>query len=146
MAVDVTVETVIERPIEVVAAYAADPSHAPEWYANIRAVAWRTQPPVRLGTRVDFEARFLGRSLAYTYEVVAFEPGRLLVMQTAEGPFPMRTTYAWEALTAGSTRMTLRNTGNPSGFAKLSAPVMERAMRRATSKDLARIKGILERA
>ena len=62
---------------------------------------------------------------------------------TAQGPFPMRTTYTWEPA-AGGTRMTLTNTGDPSGFARVAAPVMERAMRRATTRDLARLRAVLE--
>jgi uncharacterized protein YndB with AHSA1/START domain len=143
MAVDVTVETVIARPVDEVAAYAADPTHAPEWYVNIRSVEWQTPPPVAVGSRMDFVAHFLGRRIAYTYEVVELVPGERLVMATAQGPFPMRTTYTWEPV-AGGTRMTLTNTGEPSGFSRVAAPVMERAMRRATSKDLARLAAILE--
>lgn len=144
MSVDVQVETTIARPPDEVAAYAGDPSNAPEWYANIRSVVWQTPPPVAVGSRMDFVAQFLGRRLAYTYEVVTLVPGERLVMRTADGPFPMETTYTWEPA-EGGTRMTLRNRGNPSGFAQLAAPVMERAMRRATTKDLARLKALLER-
>ncbi len=143
MTVDVQVETTIERPPEVVAAYAGDPGNAPEWYANIASVVWRTPPPVVVGSRMDFVARFLGRRLAYTYEVVELVPERRLVMRTADGPFPMETTYTWEPA-GGDTRMTLRNRGTPSGFAKVAGPVLERAMRRATTKDLARLKALLE--
>lgn len=144
MDVDVQVERVIRAPREAVAAYAGDPSHAPEWYANIRSVEWRTPPPVAVGSRMDFVARFLGRRLAYTYEVVELVPGELLVMRTADGPFPMQTAYTWSDAPDG-TLMTLRNTGRPSGFAAVAAPVMERAMRRATTKDLERLAGLLER-
>jgi len=143
MAVDVQVETVISRPVAEVAGYAGDPSNAPEWYVNIRSVEWETDPPVRVGSRIAFVARFLGRRIAYTYEVVELVPGARLVMQTAQGPFPMRTTYTW-APVDGGTLMTLRNDGEPSGFAKVTAPVMELAMRRATTKDLARLKARLE--
>ena len=143
MSVDVQVETVIERPVDVVAAFAGDPTNAPQWYANIRSVAWQTPPPVAVGSRMDFVAQFLGRRLAYTYEVVELEPLERLVMRTAEGPFPMETSYTWSPVQAG-TRMTLRNRGNPSGFARIAAPVMEVAMRRATTKDLARLKALLE--
>ena len=93
---------------------------------------------------MDFVARFLGRRMAYTYEVVELVENESLVMRTADGPFPMETTYRWEPV-EGGTRMTLRNRGNPSGFAQLTGPLMERAMRRATTKDLARLKSILER-
>ena len=141
--VDVSVERVIAAPLDVVAAYAADPGNAPSWYANIVSVEWRTPPPVAVGSRMDFVARFLGRRLSYTYEVVELVPGERLAMRTAEGPFPMETTYTWRAAGEG-TLMTLRNTGRPSGFARTAAPVMSAAMRRATTKDLERLAGILE--
>ncbi len=144
MTVDVQVETVIDRAPDEVAQFAGDPSNAPAWYANIRSIEWRTDPPVAVGSRMDFVAQFLGRSLAYTYEVVELESARRLVMRTADGPFPMETTYTWEPTADGGTRMTLRNRGNPSGFSRMAAPVMERAMRRATTKDLARLKALLE--
>lgn len=137
-------EIVIDRPCPVVAGYAGDPSNATEWYANIESVEWRTAPPVRAGSAMDFVARFLGRRLAYTYEVVELVPGERLVMRTAQGPFPMRTTYTWQPVDPGRTRMTLRNQGEPAGFGKVAAPVMAAAMRRANEKDLARLKRILE--
>lgn len=144
MGVDVRTEIVIDRPIEVVAAYAADPSSAPSWYANIDSAEWKTPPPAAVGTRVAFVARFLGRRLEYTYELVDLVPGERLVMRTAQGPFPMETTYTWTAVGESSTRMTLRNRGEPAGFSRVLAPFMAPAIRRANRKDLARIKEILE--
>ena len=143
MGVDVVVETTIARPVAEVAAYAGDPSNAPEWYANITSVEWRTDRPVAVGSEMDFVARFLGRTLSYTYRVTELVPGARLVMETAQGPFPMRTTYTWEPAAEG-TRMTLQNTGSPAGFGRVAAPVVEAAMRRATAKDLARLKALLE--
>jgi uncharacterized membrane protein len=145
MAVDVVTEIIIERPSGQVAAYAADPSNAPIWYANIESVSWKTPPPIAVGSKIDFVARFLGRRLAYTYEIVDLVPGRRLVMRTAQGPFPMETTYTWQPLGETRTRMTLRNRGEPTGFSTVAAPVMAAAMRRANRKDLANVKRILER-
>jgi uncharacterized membrane protein len=142
MEVDVQVESVIPFPLEQVASFAGDPTNAPQWYANIQSVTWRTGPPVVVGSKVDFEARFLGRRLAYTYEVVELEPGERLVMRTADGPFPMETTYLWRAV-PGGTLMKLRNRGTPSGFAKVAAPVMVKAMRGAMTKDLERLARVL---
>jgi uncharacterized membrane protein len=135
---------VIERPREVVSAYATDPGRAPEWYENIDSVEWKTPPPLAIGSLVAFVARFLGRRLAYTYEIVELIPGERLVMRTREGPFPMETSYGFADAGAGRTRMTLRNRGQPSGFARVAAPFMSAAMRRANRKDLARIKVLLE--
>jgi uncharacterized membrane protein len=142
--VDVTTDTVIDRPIAGVASFATDPGNAPKWYANIRSVEWETPPPVAPGSRMAFVATFLGRTLSYTYEVTELVPEQRLVMRTAEGPFPTQTTYTWEALGADQTRMTLRNTGEPQGFARLGTPVVTRAMRRAMTKDLAMLKQVLE--
>jgi uncharacterized protein YndB with AHSA1/START domain len=145
MAVDVLTDIVIDRPPDRVAAYAGDPSNAPEWYVNIKAVEWKTPAPLAIGSRLAFVARFLGRRLAYTYEIVELVPGRRLVMRTAEGPFPMETTYTWEPEGDGRTKMTLRNRGEPSGFSKVVGPLMAAAMRRANKKDLTRLKAIMER-
>ena len=146
MAVDVLTEITIARPADAVAAYAADPSNSPAWYKNITSITWETSPPLRPGSRVTFTARFLGRQLGYTYEVTDFTPGQRLVMRTAQGPFPMETTYTWQAIDDGSTRMTLRNRGEPAGFPELTAPLMTIAMKRATRKDLRNLKAILETA
>jgi len=142
--VDVLTETVIRRPRGEVAAYAGDPTNAPEWYANIASVEWQTPPPVGIGSRMDFVATFLGRRLAYTYEVVEMVPGERLVMRTAQGPFPMETTYTWQALDPDSTLMSLRNRGRPTGFSRIVAPFMAAVVRRANHADLARLRTLLE--
>jgi uncharacterized protein YndB with AHSA1/START domain len=145
VAVDVQVERTIPRPRSEVAAYAADPDNTTSWYTNIKTVEWETPRPLAVGSRLAFIATFLGRRLAYTYEIRELVPGERLVMSTAQGPFPMETTYTWQDAGDGATRMTLRNRGEPSGFKKIAAPVMARAMRRAMTKDLERLSEILRR-
>ena len=144
MSVDVSSSILINRPRDLVFSYAANPDHAPEWYVNIKTVEWKTPPPVTIGSQVAFVAHFLGRRMAYTYEVAELVPGERLVMRTADGPFPMETTYTWETTPDGATRMTLRNRGIPTGFSKWLAPFMAGAMRRANRKDLAALKKRLE--
>jgi uncharacterized membrane protein len=145
MTVDVPTETDIDQPRSVVASYASDPDNATRWYQNITSVEWQTPKPLTAGSRIAFAARFLRRRLAYTYQVTELIPGERLVQATAEGPFPMETTYTWADNPAGGTTMKLRNRGNPAGFTKLAAPMMARAMRRANQKDLSQLKALLER-
>jgi hypothetical protein len=145
MPVDVVTTIEIARPRAEVAAFAGDPDNVTAWYENIKSVEWETAPPMAVGSRMAFVAQFLGRRLAYTYEVLELVPGERLVMSTAQGPFPMTTTYTWEDASGGGTRMTLRNAGEPTGFSKIGAPMMASAMRRANRKDLERLKTLLER-
>jgi hypothetical protein len=144
MRVDVESEIEIDRPRHAVAAYASDPDNATDWYENIEGVEWKTRGPLAVGSRIAFVARFLGRRIVYTYEVRELVPGERFAMRTAAGPFPMETVYTWEDTASGGTRMTLRNRGEPSGFSKVAAPVMLRAIRRANRKDLGRLKQIME--
>ncbi|MEQ1588318.1 MAG: SRPBCC family protein [Cyclobacteriaceae bacterium] len=143
--VDVLTEISINAPIGKVVDYAANPDNAPEWYVNIKSADWKTPKPLMVGSQVAFVAYFFGRKLAYTYEFIELIPQQKLVMRTFEGPFPMETTYTWTAIDDHTTKMTLQNKGNPTGFSKLFAPFMATMMRKANAKDLINIKKIIER-
>jgi uncharacterized protein YndB with AHSA1/START domain len=141
---DVTTRTEIDRPRAEVAAYVSNPDNVTAWYENITSVRWESSPPAKVGSRIAFTARFLGRELAYTYEVREIVADERFVMSTSHGPFPMETTYSWEDTPSGGTRMTLRNRGRPTGFSRMATPMLAAAMRRANRKDLVRLKAVLE--
>lgn len=143
MSVDVVTQVEIARARDHVASFASDPSNATKWYRNIDAVTWETSPPLAVGSRVRFRARFLGRTFEYTYEVLELDPTERLVMSMRSGPFPMETSYRWEDAARG-TRMTLRNRGEPEGYLRMLDGVVAAAMRRANRADLARLKALLE--
>lgn len=142
--VNVQTEIIINKPIDLVSDYAANPDNAPEWYVNIKSAEWKTPKPLTVGSKVAFIAYFLGRKLVYTYEFVELIPRQKLVMQTAEGPFPMQTIYTWIAIDGHTTKMILQNKGKPTGFSKLFVPFMTLMMRKANNKDLKNIKHIIE--
>lgn len=145
MSVDVLTEITIACPRELVADYAANLDNAPRWYVNIKSAEWKSPPPLRIGSKVAFIAHFLDKRMAYTYEMAEYIPHQRLVMRTAEGPFPMETTYTWEPSVRNGTRMTLRNRGDPKGFSRLLAPFIVIAMRRANRNDPMRLKALLEK-
>ncbi|RFU70951.1 ATPase [Peribacillus saganii] len=142
--VDVFTEISISCPLKTVSEYAANPDNAPEWYLNIKSAEWLTQKSLKIGSQIAFKAQFLGRDLAYVYEIVEYVPGEKLVMKTADGPFPMETTYTWKYIDDTLTKMTLQNKGNPTGFSRILTPFMSLMMEKANKKDLKRIKAILE--
>jgi uncharacterized protein YndB with AHSA1/START domain len=142
--IDVETEGMIRRPRDEVAAYAAQPDTAPAWYVNIESATWETAPPLQVGSRFAFVARFVGRRLTYVYEVKEFVPGERLVMATTDGPLAMETTYSWIDVPEG-TLMRLRNRGEPSGISRWLTPFMAGAVRRANREDLVRLKELLEK-
>lgn len=143
--VNVFTEIVIHKSVEVVSAYATNPDNAPEWYVNIKSAEWKTEKPLKVGSKVAFVAHFLGKKISYIYEFIELVPNKKLVMRTAEGPFPMETTYTWTSLSENKTRMTLQNKGVPSGFSRFLTPFMSMMMQKANRKDLINIKNIIEK-
>jgi uncharacterized membrane protein len=142
--VDVRTEIEIDRPRGEVAEYATNPGNARAWYEHIKKVDWNSTKPLEVGSRIVFGAHFLGKRLDYVYEIKELDPGRLLVMATAAGPFPMETTYAWEDTADGGTKMFLRNRGRPRGFSRVTAIFLARSMRKANQRDLECLKAVLE--
>ena len=143
--VDVITEITINRPLAEVARFASEPDNATKWYENIKAVEWKSPKPLRVGSLIAFRAEFLWKKLEYVYEVAENIENEKFVMRTADGPFPMETTYSWESMGENETRMWLRNRGNPSGFFSLFAPFMSMMMRSENRKDLKRLKSVLEK-
>jgi uncharacterized membrane protein len=142
--VDVETEIKIAKPAKKVAEFAMDPDNATSWYKNIKSVEWKSQKPLRQGSKVAFVAKFLGRTLNYTYKITELIHEQRLVMSTDEGPFPMETTYTFSAINGNETLMTLRNRGTPTGFSRFFAPIMAMMMRKANRKDLEKLKEVLE--
>lgn len=141
--VDVETSILLNVDIQSVSTYVSNPDHAPEWYDNIKSIEWKTEKPLQIGSLLAFKAQFLGKEMAYVYKVTELSDN-IMVMRTEDGPFPMQTSYIWEEVEPGKTKMILRNTGRPSGFSFIFSPFMKMAMKRANNKDLKKLKIILE--
>src|SRR5512132_3305396 len=104
MAVDVTATASIDRPRDQVAAYLRDPANDTTWIGGVRSARLLTPEPVRIGSRVERVAGFLGRRVEYVNEVTELT-GDWLVMRSVQSPFPMRVTYGHRQASDGATEV-----------------------------------------
>jgi hypothetical protein len=88
VAVEVETSIDIECPRSVDAAYVSNPDNATDWYVNIESVDWKTPRPAVVGSHVAFVANFLGRRIAYTYEVRDIVPDERFVMSHRRRTLP----------------------------------------------------------
>lgn len=143
MAIDVPVTTVIARPREAVASFAMDPTNDTRWIGGIKKVDWLTEPPLRVGSRIQRLAKFLGRSIDYVLEVADLTPGREVVMKSVKAPFPMTVTYSFRDA-PGGTEAGVRVQGGSGIVFALAGPLMASQVRRSLRGDLRRLKAISE--
>ena len=144
MTVDVTSEIEIKRWVPEVASFATNPDNVTKWYSKIKSVEWKSPRPLRVGTRIAFVSRFLGRKIVTTYEVMEFVPSERLVMRTLDAAFPMETSYTWKPAEMGGTLMILRIRRKLDGLMHWFKPLVALAMGYANRRDLGRLKALLE--
>ena len=142
MNIDVKAEVVINRPKDEVAGFAMNADNDPIWIGGIVEAKVVTEPPFGKGTKVARVAKFMGRRMEYTPEVIRYEPGKLLEMST-DVPFEMTIRYEFEDAGDG-TLARIRVQGEGSGFYRLAAPLLARMVKRNVTSDLRTLKRLLE--
>jgi hypothetical protein len=143
MGVDASAETVIQRPRGEVAGFVVEPQNDPRWIGGIRTSRPLDGGSTAVGSRVERQASFLGRRIDYVNEVVELEPDVRLRMRSVQAPFPMDITYEFADAGAG-THMRIRVRGDAGRFYRIAAPVLSFAVRRSITRDLDRLRRLLE--
>jgi hypothetical protein len=126
--------------------YVADMANNPEWQGGMERCTWTSDPPLRLGSTYDQEARFLGRSIVSSFEVVEYEPGHLIRIKTTGGSMPIDVTRTVEPLGPGRCRVEAVVRGEATGPMRLLGPVLPRLVGRSVDGDYRRLKALLEAA
>ena len=140
---DITVSVDIQRPVEDVFAFVVDVTNDTAWIDGIREARLLGGGPIATGSHVERIAGFLGRKIEYEIEVTDFEPNVRLHMKTVKATFPMVLWYDFEPTETG-TRFTQRVQGSPGGFFRLARPLLEVALRKNVTRDMNKLRGILE--
>jgi uncharacterized membrane protein len=133
----------IQRPLEVVFAYAADPRNGPQWQGAIKAVRVTPDGPPRVGTKTTVMASFLGVKLEAANEITALEPNRSVSTKGSSGPATLDGTFHFEA-GGGGTRLSATVQMEPGGLFKVAGPVFASQLKKQFEADFQRLKQLLE--
>ena len=133
----------IARPAPAVFEFVAEVSNNPVWQKGMKRCEWITDGPVALGSQYRQEASFLGRSIVSVFEVVEFEPGARVVIDTIESTFPIRVERRVDAVDDASCRVTATIDGGPK-VPRFLRGVMGRMAQRSVDRDYDRLVEHLE--
>ena len=141
---EVTVSINIDRPPQEVFDYLADMSNNPNWQNGMQTCTWTSDPPLRLGSTYDQEAKFLGKRIVSSFEVVEFEPGERIRIRTTSGTMPIDVTRQVAPDESGGTEVGAVVRGEPTGLLRLANPVMRLLVQTSVRRDYRRLKQVLE--
>jgi hypothetical protein len=135
---------VIEKPVDEVFAFAANPQNDPLWSPAVAEARQSSNGSLGIGTTFQQVLRLLGRRVEITFVVTEFEQNRMLEIGRFSGRLRSavgRRTF--EPVSSG-TRVTFSGQGGSGLFLNLLEPLVAGAARRQARRSLAHLKHILE--
>lgn len=136
----------IERPLEEVFAFVADPLNDERWTPAVEETRKTSEGPFGVGTTFESVFRLLGRRFEASFEIAEYEQNRKVVLKPpTSGPVQLRGTRSAEA-SPGGTRLTITVEGRSGGFFGVADPVFARLAQRPLKAALANLKSLLEAA
>jgi len=132
----------LNRPVEQVFAFVADPQNLRAWQSNLIEIEQLTEGPLRVGVRVR-EVRRLGRRPSeHQAEMTVFEPNKRFETKTVTPP-NVSVSYSFEAENGG-TRLGHRFVMLTSGLMRLLEPLISGSIKKQSVSDFETLKRILE--
>ena len=124
--------------------YVADMSNNTRWQKGQVRCTWTSEPPLRLGSTYEQEARFLGKSILSNFTVTEYEPGHRIRIVSTGGTMEIDVTRPVEPITDDRCTVTAVVRGAAPGPMKILGPLLPRIVRSSVDKDYQRLKTLLE--
>ena len=134
----------IERPAAEVFAFVSEFPNNPRWQRGMQSCRWTSEPPLRVGSTYCQHARFLGKDVYQSFEIVDLVPGRRIGFRSMSGSFPISVVRTVEALGEKSSRFTEAVEGDARGFYRIASPVLQVLVRSSVKRDFPVLKRLLE--
>jgi len=141
--IEVRADITVDRSADEVFAYLSDWTNNPNWQRGMESCVWTSEPPLRVGSTYDQEARFLGRPVVSSFEVVEYEPGTLVRITTTSGTMPLDITRRVDSTGPTTSRVRAIVRGGPTGVMRLLNPLMAKIVQRSVTGDYERLRALL---
>ena len=139
-------EIVVDRPLEVVWRWAADPRNWENWLDGVHDV--RVEGRLVEGGRIASRYEYGGRLHDFEYEIVVRDPPRRLLVRSLEGPFPFESDLELSEHARGTLVHQAFDAGPDSRFTaflfKIAGPLVRQTLRRRMQAQLGRLKEAIE--
>ena len=119
---------VIDQPVTTVFNFIADGSNNPLWRSSVTDIQRIPDKPTGVGTVSKQGLKGPGGRIDGDYEIVEYQPNKLIKFQAIAGPARPIGTYTFESL-GDSTRLTFMLHFEPKGLAKLMDPMISSSMK-----------------
>jgi uncharacterized protein YndB with AHSA1/START domain len=133
----------IERPIEEVFDYVADPTTFPRWNSAVQSVRQTSPGADGIGATYDMERELPSGRAENGLEVVEVNRPTLFVIRTTSGPTPFLYRYVFTE-EASATLVQLEAEIELGGLAGALGPLASRGVKRGVDSNFADLKRILE--
>ena len=133
----------INRSVETVFAYVANPENLPEWAARTYDVTMTSVGPVAVGATFMAVGRFLGQRIESPQKVTDYESARRFALRSSSGPITFTFHYAFDRI-GDTTQITFEAEVQAGLFFKVAEPIFASAVARLCETDLHRLKTRLE--
>ncbi len=141
--INIEVRISVSRPPDEVFAFISNFENNPKWQSGMLEAQFTSKGPLGVGSTYVQVAKFLGRRIESTFEVVEYVPNRLVKAASTSGPFPITFTRIVDSGMDGAVVSAIVE-GDATGFFKLAEPLLARMVRRTVNADYRTLKALLE--
>jgi uncharacterized protein YndB with AHSA1/START domain len=138
------IEQTIDRPVQEVFSYVADPIRYPEWM-DVSDVHVETLGAMGVGSTGRAMMKMGSRHIPYDWEVTGYEAGVSFGFRTTSGPFDWEGRFETSSANDTGTRVVTTGTIGLKGWRRVLEPLMRGEIQRGEAAELRRLKDLLER-
>lgn len=144
MAINIELVETLDQPLDQVYALLTDVSRHPEWIEEMETITRAPELPLRVGSSYEHTAKYFGRTVTITMEVIALEPDKLIRFSST-GTMPTVTTWRLEP-EGNRTRLHFTFEGEPGELYDMIAPGLEGSIKRGFETQIANLQKLLDQA